>query len=64
MPRITVEYDSDSDFEKRHLELATYQEIIKHYGKVKNSTKISMEEGKLMLAHAMDKALVALKRVS
>lgn len=64
MPHITIHYDSDSDFNRRHLELATHQQIITHYEKVKNSTKIAKKEKAELLEHAMKKALEALKRVS
>ena len=63
MPRITINYDSDSDFDRRHLQLATHQQIIAHYEKVKNSIKIIKKEKAEMLEHVMRKALEALKRV-
>lgn len=63
MPRITIDYDSDSDFERDHLELATHQQILTRYLSVKNDKKLPPKEKTIKLEHASEKAFLALKRV-
>ena len=63
MPRLTIDYDSDSAFERDHLELATHAQIFAYYQKAKNDKNLSKQEKEQRLEHATEKAFLALKRV-
>lgn len=50
MPRKTINYDSDPEFDRHHLEFATHQQVITQYEKFKNSTKIAKKEKVVLLS--------------
>ena len=63
MPRITIDYDSDSSFERNHLELSTHQQILARYISVRDDKKLPPKEKVMKLEHASEKTFLALKRV-
>lgn len=63
MPRITIDYDSDSSFERDHLRLATHHQILTQYLSGKNDKKQPPKEKVVRLEHGSEKAFLALKRV-